>query len=669
MKQRQSNKIIVKDNIKRKTLKQQIKKTFTIVVVALLVTSTITHLYTIISLQYNLSKITMINNAEISLSNLSSWINDKTTYLETLSAGLNNSYTYTNTRVLKEYLLMQHETKPEVNMVYFADTNRQITSSTDWVPEEGFDPTLRDWFIGAVSSSDCYITDPYLDINTNELVVTISHKVTNAGNITGVVAVDISIDGFQDIMENLVKEDGIYTFVVNREDEIILHPDEKFDITKNDKVSLLSIQPEYKTLFQQEEDKIIKIYDIYEEDAFSVYRNIPESSWKVISHYHVHYMTDLILIECLISSLIIIMGIGVIIIVIRVVLVKYIAPIDVVIENLEKIKQGHLAIDIDINTAPNEETYRLMASLDTVSNTISSYIYEISNILGSFSNGNFTVSPSKNYIGDYKEIEFSLLKISTSLKELILNVKSSTSEIDLHANDIAKSAEELADMTVQRVDIVSKFREEITIATQNIMRIIEDIDDSYQMIENTAYKAKENKSIEDDLTTAIKAISKTTHELIEIIKSTENIASQTNLLALNAAIEAARAGEKGKGFGIVAKEIRDLSIKTSDILKETYKIIEKNLDTLQKGEEMVALTVETLDDISNASLETRDRTEQVLTKANNQKARLNQIVNEAENLEQDISKNATISEENLSISESLIDQTKELKDQLEKFIV
>ncbi|ONI38562.1 hypothetical protein AN396_10430 [Candidatus Epulonipiscium fishelsonii] len=65
------------------------------------------------------------------------------------------------------------------------------------------------------------------------------------------------------------------------------------------------------------------------------------------------------------------------------------------------------------------------------------------------------------------------------------------------------------------------------------MRIIEDIDDSYQMIENTAYKAKENKSIEDDLTTAIKAISKTTHELIEIIKSTENIASHKNLLALN----------------------------------------------------------------------------------------------------------------------------------------
>ncbi|MBC2399865.1 hypothetical protein HGG79_19170 [Clostridium tetanomorphum] len=110
----------------------------------------------------------------------------------------------------------------------------------------------------------------------------------------------------------------------------------------------------------------------------------------------------------------------------------------------------------------------------------------------------------------------------------------------------------------ETIDIVSSQIQEVTSLIKNISKSAEDISGTSENIRDTA------KKLEDEIVNI--------NKVLEFIK---NIARQTNLLGLNAAIEAARAGEYGKGFSVVAAEIRKLSLNSADSLKDIEQILEE----------------------------------------------------------------------------------------------
>ncbi len=326
-------------------------------------------------------------------------------------------------------------------------------------------------------------------------------------------------------------------------------------------------------------------------------------------------------------------------------------------------------IDASYIPTPNEETYNLVNALSILSVTISAYISEISTILDEFSEGNFKTVPKQNYIGDFQPIQESLVSISTTLKQLISNSQVATPDVTNAAAKISQSAEELAQLTVEQSDLISSFKSETIEVTQSVINIIEGMDKSHEIAQEMADTAVEGKAVGADLVNAMNTIDTSTREVISVIKSIEDIASQTNLLALNAAIEAARSGEAGKGFAIVASEIRELSIKTASIVAEIYDKIHANLAYLDKGGIMVGLTADMLDNIITKSTINLDTSKQVLHSAAEQKDSLHQMINRTEYLEAELSKNAHISTNNLDISHDLMTQSEILKEQLGIFSV
>ncbi|ONI44319.1 hypothetical protein AN640_00155 [Candidatus Epulonipiscium fishelsonii] len=655
--------------MKHKTLSQQIKQLFSIVTISLLLFSTIFNLITGLKQEFSIARTIIFNNAEIGTGYLSGWVKDNNRFVKTLATSLGQTANLYDIQNFKNYIHAQNENKEDAHAVYFSN-GKEIVHSKGWTPSNDFILSEREWYKGAINSDEAYITDPYKDADSGETIITFSHKVLDTkGQIVGVVGTDVTMTILAQLVEGLSYKDGIYVFIINENNEILLHPNKDFNATETSITPLLDIAPEYELMLDLQENEMIEINDVFEEDAYGLYQNVESNPWKIISQYQTKFLTEIFFRECFISLMIVVVSIIIISMSIKLIISKYIAPINLVIETLDKIKDGNLTADTSHIATPSAETYNLVSSLNILSSTMSSYISEISSILGSFSEGNFTATPTQNYVGDFEEIKFSIINITDMLKNLIKTTKHSTIEVNCAATEISKAAEELSTLTIDQSELISIFKQDTISVTQDVMNIIEDIDKSHSITDYMATTAVDSKNTGVELVEAMKLISNSIKEMINVINSIEAIAGQTNLLALNAAIEAARAGDAGRGFAIVATEIRDLSIKATEILNDIYKMIDDNLASLGEGEKMVEITSKVLDSIVHTSEETRLNSKYLLENAINQKDALNKIIKRATQLEDELAKNTTISQENVAVSEELTAQSEMLKSQLEKFII
>ena len=273
---------------------------------------------------------------------------------------------------------------------------------------------------------------------------------------------------------------------------------------------------------------------------------------------------------------------------------------------LEKVAQGDLSVDIKVES--KDEIGMISQSLKDALSSIKSLIAKSKTISSSLASSS-------------EELSATTEEISRNLKsqtERASQIASAAEEMSQTVVDIAKNASNIAEVSVTTAG-VAKEGKDMTIKTANEIKVIE--------------------GAISKLSEVINILGDRSRQIGEIVTVIKDIADQTNLLALNAAIEAARAGEQGRGFAVVADEVRKLAERTAKATDEIAEMI--------RG-------IQSEVDVAEGSME--DATKKVASGVElSQKAAniLGQILGKAQELQSMIQQIASATEEMSSVTDHI----------------
>ena len=184
---------------------------------------------------------------------------------------------------------------------------------------------------------------------------------------------------------------------------------------------------------------------------------------------------------------------------------------------------------------------------------------------------------------------------------------------------------------------------------------------------NASDIAEKGGAVVSRVVATMNEINESAKSIADIIGVIEGIAFQTNILALNAAVEAARAGEEGRGFSVVAGEVRNLAQRSAAAAKEIKTLISASVERASNGSTLAQDAGQTMDEVVKAVKRVNDIIGEISAASREQRAGIEEISNAVTQMDAGTQQNAALVEEATAAAQSLDDQAKSLKRLVGKF--
>jgi len=529
----------------------------------------------------------------------------------------------------------------------------------DWVGDANFVLSGKSyWFKNPEDIAKGYIiTEPYQDVATGSMVLTISAPVydTSGLKIVGIAGVDITISVVNDMVTLAEsKYESGYQVLVSAQGTVLAHKDNTNlllpvgDIGYSENMLNNIANPEANII--QFDDNKVKSYGIVGKEEYT--------GWKILSIVPEKEFTKVI--HSTRNSIIIFFTIALFIIFAALVLTarSIVAPLKRLTALTDELASGNLDVDIDI--VSDDEVGHLAASMKTLTSRLVNYIdyiAEISSTLDDFSNGNLNTDLKHDYDGEFASIKKSLLNTSSVFKATLGEIAQISSQVASGSEQVANGAQLLAQGTTEQASSIEELSATINDISSHVNKNAENSADASRYVQTVGKAASSSNDKMNQMIKAITEIDTKSSEIGKIIKTIEDIAFQTNILALNAAVEAARAGSAGKGFAVVADEVRNLANKSSEAAKNTTILIEDSILAVQNGTSIAAETSKVLNEVLEGVTKTVNLIDEISSASNNQAQSLTQTLLGLENISAVVHTNSATAEESSAASEELSSQS------------
>ncbi|CAM2857597.1 methyl-accepting chemotaxis protein [Pseudoalteromonas distincta] len=500
-------------------------------------------------------------NSESVSQNIASWLNAKLAIVISIA----KTHKANDSKALTLSQLNTAELAGSFKNTYIGKSSGTfILNDQSVVLPADFDATSRPWYKLVENKSNTAFTTPYIDVTTNELTISAVVPMLQNGQFSGVAGADIDMQTVTKIINDIDFLGLGYGFLLDNKGQVLSHPNTKLNLKNTSDIfgTNTPLQSEFTQYEINGESKLISFTKISGIENVDWYLGVVIDKNKAYASVSTFGQT---------AAVFMVIGIITIIIMMQLLLRYLMQPMNRLNDAIKDIAQGE-----------GDLTRRLTVENDDEFGDLShSFNIFIEKIQHSIEHVKSTTEQLDSAIESLVSQTHSSLSMYDDQSKRTDSVAAAINQFSATSMDISNNAESASQLAKNADEHSTQNQEALSHSVATIHQLSANMEKAQQTI--------------NSLNTHTASIG----QVLEVIKG---VSEQTNLLALNAAIEAARAGEAGRGFAVVADEVRQLAHRTQQSTQE----IEDTVSQLQKGSNLAVELMKTSLQDSEKSVQQAD---------------------------------------------------------------